>query len=63
MDLEEPPDVLRFAQAQLAELQRELPTAVGGTLLLAELNAERITVRPLADLLSGEPPARRRRSQ
>ena len=50
---------LAFATTQLIALRERMPGATGGgTLVLAELDGARITVRPAFDLATGRRPAR-----
>jgi hypothetical protein len=50
---------LAAAQAQLAELRRSLPNATGGTLMVATIDGDRITVGRAFDLATGLRPSRR----
>lgn len=45
--------VIATAQLQLSELRRQNPGASGGVLIMAELQPDGITVRPLFDLSAG----------
>ena len=51
MGPEQPEDIIGVAQQQLAELRRRLPEATGGTLSIALMTRDQITVRKL-DILT-----------
>jgi len=61
-DLVDDGDALAVAQQQLARVQRDLPDATGGALIVANIDGDRITVRPAFDLLTGCRPVRARLS-